>query len=95
MKQLEAFVLRDLGLWKALVNYQTMLFYNAVLTAGLCVSQLRKRGPRPAGLLRGHLLPAFGVGMFYCLLSVFETSERMYPLVEHLRFFESLFLIHS
>ena len=88
-------IIRDLGLWKALVNYQTMLFYNAILTAGLCISQLRKRGPRPVGFLRGHLLPAFGVGIFYCLLSVFEISERTYPLVEHLRFFESLFFIHS
>jgi hypothetical protein len=87
-------IIRDLGLWKALENYQTMFFYNAVLTAGLCASQLRKRGPRPAGLLRARLLPAFGVGTFYCLLSVFETSERVYPLVEHLRFFASLFFIH-
>jgi hypothetical protein len=87
-------IIRDIGLWKALVNYQTMFFYNAVLTIGLCVSQLRKRGPRPAGLFRGHIFPAFGVGLFYCLLSVFETTERVFPLVEHLRFFASLFSVH-
>jgi hypothetical protein len=87
-------IIRDIGPWKALVNYQTMFFYNAVLTIGLCASQMRKRGPRPAGLFRGHIFPVFGVCSFYCLLSVFETSERIYPLVEHLRFFASLFFIH-
>jgi hypothetical protein len=86
-------IIRDIGLWKALINYQTMLFYNAVLTIGLCVSQLRQRGPRPAGLFRGHIFPALGVVLFYCLLSVFETSERAYPLVVHLRFFASLFFV--
>ena len=87
-------IIRDIGLWKSLANYQTMIFYNAALTAGLCISQLRKRKPRPAGIFRGHILPVFGVGVFYCLLSVFEISERVYPLVEHLRFFASLFFIH-
>jgi hypothetical protein len=87
-------IIRDDGLWKAIANYEAMLLYCAVLAAALSVSQLRKRAPRPTGLLRGHLLPAFGVGLFYCLLSVFDTSERMYPLVEHLRYFASLFFIH-
>ena len=58
-------IIQNLGLWKALVNYQTMFFYNAALTAGLCVSQVRMRKPRPAGLLRGHILPVFGVVVFY------------------------------
>ena len=88
-------IIRDDGLWKAIANYEALLFYCAVLAAALSVSQLRKRGPRPAGFFRGRLLPAFGVGLFYCLLSVFETAERMYPLVEHLRYFASLFFIHS
>jgi len=87
-------IIQNLGLWKALVNYQTMFFYNAALTIGLCVSQVRMRKPRPAGLLRRHILPVFGVVGFYCLLSVFEISERVYPLVEHFRFFASLFFIH-
>jgi hypothetical protein len=87
-------LIRDMGLWNALANYQTMLFYNAVLTTGLCVSQLRKRGPRPTGMFRGRLLPAFGVGFFYCMLSVFEISERSYPLIEHLKYLASLFFIH-
>ena len=87
-------IIRDDGLWKAIANYEALLLYCAVLAAALSVSQLRKRGPRPVGLFRGHVLPAFGVGLFYCLLSVFDTSERMYPLAEHLRYFASLFFIH-
>lgn len=87
-------IIQNLGLWKALVNYQTLMFYNTVLATGLCISQVRMRKPRPVGFLRGHILPVFGVGVYYCLTSVFEISERMYPLVEHLRFFASLFFIH-
>jgi hypothetical protein len=86
-------IIRDAGLWNAIANYQALLFYNVALATGLSVSQLRKRGPRPIGIFRGHLLPAFGVGLYYCLLSVFETEERIYPLVEHLRYFASLFFI--
>lgn len=87
-------IIQNLGLRNALVNYQTMFFYNAVLTAGLCISQLRMRKKKPVGLFRGQILPVFSVCFFYCLLSVFEISERAYPLVEHLRFFASLFFIH-
>jgi hypothetical protein len=87
-------IIRDAGLWKATASYQVLFFYNAFLAAGLCVSQLRKRGPRPAGFLRGRLVPAFGVGFFYCILNVFDASERMYPLMEHLKYLASLFFIH-
>jgi hypothetical protein len=87
-------IIRDLGLWRALVNYEPLLVYNTALTAGLILSQLRKRGPQPSGFLRGRLRPALGVVLFYCLISVFVTSERVYPLSAHLRFFASLFCIH-
>jgi hypothetical protein len=87
-------IVRDGGLWKAIASYQVLFFYNAFLAAGLCVSQLRKRGPKPAGFVRTHLLPAVGVGFFYCILNVFDSDERMYPLVEHLRYLAGLFFIH-
>ena len=87
-------IIQNLGLWKALVNYQTMFFYNALLTAALCISQLRIRKKKPLGLFRRQILPSLGVVAFYLLLSVFEISERVYPLVEHFRFFASLFFIH-
>ena len=80
--------------WRAIASYQVLFFYNAFLAAGLCVSQLRKRGPKPAGFVRAHLLPAVGVGFFYCILNVFDSDERMYPLIEHLKYLAGLFFIH-
>ncbi len=85
---------RDDGLWGAIANYQVLFFYNAVLATALCISQLRTRGPRPAGFVRGRVLPIFGVGVFYCILNVFDADERMYPLAEHLKYLASLFFIH-
>jgi hypothetical protein len=86
-------IIRDLGLKQALENFQVYLFYCFILAAALSISQLRKRGPRPTGFVRGRVLPAFSVGMFYCLLDVFGSTERNYPLIEHLRFLASLFFI--
>jgi hypothetical protein len=86
-------IIRDDGLWTAIRNYQTFLFYCIVLAAALSLSQMRRRGPMPVGFVRGHFLPALGVGIFYCLLNVFVTNERGYSLAEHLRYLASLFFI--
>ena len=83
------------GFWKGLASYQVLFFYNVVLGTALSISQLRKRGPRPKGFVRGHLVPVFGVLFFYCLLSVFFIDEdRLYPLAVHLKYLASLFFIH-
>jgi hypothetical protein len=87
-------VIRDAGLWKAITNYQVFLFYSAMLAAVLSISQLRRRSHRSPGLVRGRLLPAFGVCLFFCLLNIFAWSEQKYPLVAHLRYLASLFFIH-
>ncbi len=87
-------IVRDDGLWRAIASYQVLFFYNAFLAAGLCVSQLRKRDQNRGGFVRGRLLPAVGVGFFYCILNVFDADERMYPLIEHLKYLASLFFIH-
>ena len=87
------FIQRD-GLWKALVNYQVLFFYNVIMATALSVSQLRKRGPKPNGFVRGYLLPVLGVIFFYCVLSVFGDEDRLYPLAVHLKYLASLFLIH-
>jgi hypothetical protein len=87
-------IVRDEGLWKDISSYQVLFFYNAFLAAGLCISQLRMRVAKPAGFIRGRLLPAMGVGFFYCILNVFEADERAYPLVEHLKYLAGLFFIH-
>ena len=87
------FIQRD-GLWKALVTYQVLFFYSVALSTALSVSQLRKRGPRPTGLLRGRIVPGFGVIFFYCVLSVFGDEARLYPLAVHLKYLAGLFFIH-
>jgi hypothetical protein len=87
-------IARDGGIWRAISTYQVLFFYNAFLAAGLCVSQLRKRDSKPSGFIRGRLLPAVGVGFFYCILNVFDADERVYPLIAHLRYLASMFFIH-
>jgi len=86
--------IQDAGLWRALVDYQGFFIYSILLTIGVSVSQLRKRRPRPAGFIRGRLIPAVSVSMFYCLISIFNCTEPYYPPVELLRYFASLFFIH-
>jgi len=87
-------IIRDAGLWRALSSFQAFFFYCILLATALSISQLRKRGPRPAGFVRGRVLPAFGVGIFYCLLNVFACALGSYPLVEHLKYLASLFFVH-
>jgi len=80
------------GLWRALVTYQVLFFYSAVLAAALSISQLRKRA-RSNEFLRGHVLPILGVLSFYCLLGIFIDEDRLYPLAVHLRYLAGLFFI--
>jgi len=79
----------EYGLANALANFQVYAFYCVVLGAALSISQLRRRAPR-SGFIRGRLLPATWVVLFYCLLDVFGSTARNYPLTEHFRFFGHL-----
>jgi hypothetical protein len=81
----------DLGLWRALASYHVYIFYCLVLAGAITISQMRKRSPAPPGFLRGRVLPAFWVVLFYCLLHVFDYTERDYPITEHFRFLAHLF----
>ena len=74
------------GLVNSIVNFQVFAFYCVVLGAALSVSQLRRRRAQPSGFIRGRLLPATWVVLFYCLLDVFGSTQRNYPLAEHFRF---------
>jgi hypothetical protein len=78
------------GLLNAILNLQVFAFYCLALATGLSISQLRKRSPR-SGLVRGRILPGLSVLLFYCVLDVFGSSQRNYPLVEHLRFLGHMF----
>jgi hypothetical protein len=81
----------DLGLWRALAAYHVYIFYCLVLASAITISQMRKRGPAPSGFLRRRVLPAFCVVLFYCVLHVFDYTERTYPITEHFRFLAHLF----
>lgn len=85
---------RDDGLMRGFASYQVLFFYNAVLAAGISLSQLRKRRAKPAGFLRGRLLPSCGVASFYILLGVFMDESRRFSLAQTLNYFLSLFLLH-
>lgn len=84
-----------LGLWRAFTAYHVYLFYCTVLAAAISLSQLRKRRPPPTGFLRGRVVPVFCVALFYCLLHVFDYTERTYPITEHFRFVAHLFNLTS
>jgi hypothetical protein len=64
-----------------------------VLGTALSISQLRRRAPQ-SGFIRGRLLPATWVVLFYCLLDVFGSTQRNYPLTEHFRFLGHMFGIN-
>ncbi|MCU1241683.1 MAG: hypothetical protein JWO71_2409 [Candidatus Acidoferrum typicum] len=81
----------SLGLARALQGYQVYLFYCFALATAISISRLRPRSPMPPGFIRARLLPSFSVVLVYCLLDVFGSTERNYPLTEHFRFFAHLF----
>jgi hypothetical protein len=80
----------ELGLWRAFTAYHVYLFYCTVLAGAIAISQVRKRRPPPAGFFRGHVVPVFCVVLFYCLLHVFDYTDRTYPIREHFRFIAHL-----
>jgi hypothetical protein len=87
-------ILRDKGFAGAFVSFEAYIFYCLILATGLSISELRKRRPRSTSFIRTRLAPAAGVGLFYCLLNVFQTDDRSYPLIDHLRYFANLFFVH-
>ncbi|HLK34542.1 MAG TPA: hypothetical protein VKT29_15710 [Terriglobales bacterium] len=78
------------GLAGSIINFQVFAFYCVVLGTALSISQLRRNTPR-TGFVFGRLLPAAWVTLFYCMLDVFGSTERNYPLTEHLRFLAHMF----
>jgi hypothetical protein len=81
----------SLGLSRAFQGYQVSLFYCFALATAITISRLRPRGPARSGFVRGQLLPSFCVLLVYCLLNVFGSEQRTFPLIEHFRFFAYLF----
>lgn len=81
----------ELGLWRALAAFHVYIFYCTVLATAITISQLRRRHPPHPGFFRGRVVPAFCVSLFYCLLHIFDYTERTYPIREHFRFLAHLF----
>lgn len=78
------------GLRAAFINFQVFLFYCLVLGAALSLSQLQTRLPR-SGFKR--IVSVCWVIVFYSLLNIFGSTERVYPLAEHFRFLGHLFYL--
>ena len=82
----------QLGLIKAIVGFQTYVFYAVLLAAGIAASQLRSGNRRPRGnRVRDALLPCFGVWAFFCFLQIFAEEKRDSSLRDHFNFFFHLF----
>ena len=82
--------IEQLGFWKALVGFQSYLFYTIVLATGIGISQIRERKSAAAGWLRRELGPLVCVCGFFCILRVFDYTYVRYPLSESFRFLAHL-----
>ena len=83
----------ELGWWRAIAGFQTYLFYSFALGAGISISQWRRKRKedRSRSWLRRRLLPVLSVAGFFCLLHVFDDTNRTYGLHEHFVFVGRLF----
>ena len=80
------------GLFGALQHFESYAVYSLLLAAGLIVSQLRKRKPKPEdGFLRYDVIPRLGVGLFFCLIAVFDETPQLFTMHDRIAFFFSLF----
>jgi hypothetical protein len=88
--------IQELGFCRALAGFHTYIFYTTVLSLGIGISQVRKRGPRSTDWFRGRFVPAFCVISFFCIFSVFDyTDNNRYPIQECFRFLAHLFNLVS
>jgi len=65
-----------------------------VLAVAIAISRGRSRPDESLGFFRSTVRPAIMVSIFYCILGIFSTTDRTYPLWEHLRFLGHLFLLN-
>jgi hypothetical protein len=80
------------GLIDAIVGYQTYLFYCAMLSAGIGISQLRSPRMRShKSWFRRAVLAPVSVSVFYIILSIFSDDSRQYSLGQHFSFLFHLF----
>lgn len=85
----------QLGFWRALVGFQSYIFYTIVLSVGIGISQMRPSDPKNIGWIRSRLILPLGVSLFFCLLRVFDYTDKRYPISESFRFLAHLFNLVS
>jgi hypothetical protein len=83
----------ELGWWRAIVGFQTYLFYTFVLGAGISVSQWRakRKDDLSQSWFRRRVAPVLSVTGFYCFIHIFDDANRTYGLREHFIFAGRLF----
>lgn len=83
----------EIGLWSALVGFQSYIFYAVLLSVGIGVSQLRaERKPRKTTTwFRMRVVSPAAVLLFYCVLHVFDDTSRAHPLSERFVFLANMF----
>jgi|SRR5208282_5475553 len=87
--------IEELGFWRALVGFQSYIFYTIILALGISISQARERKIKDSSWFRGRLIPVLSVSSFYCVLSIFGHPEKRYPIREGFRFLAHLFNLAS
>jgi hypothetical protein len=87
--------IEDNGFWKALAGFDAYIFYTVVLALGIGISQTRERRIEATGWVRGRLVPTFCTIVFFCILHVFDYSDKRYPIQECFRFLGHLFNLIS
>jgi hypothetical protein len=86
-------VVREIGLWRAVIGYHVLMVYGTLLSIGIGVSQIRKMSAprdRQGSFLRTRVLPITGVILFFCFVQVFADLRRDVPIQEHLLFLTRL-----
>jgi hypothetical protein len=88
----------DQGFFHALVGFQAYIFYVIVLSVGIGISQMRQRKHENVGWIRSRIVAPLCVGLFFCLLHVFDFTYfayKRYPIQEAFRFLGHLFNLVS
>jgi len=80
----------ELGFWRAIAGFQSYIFYTAVLSVGIGISQMRQQNnekkAEKLGWIRARLIPPLCVSSFFCILRIFDYTYKRYPISESFRF---------
>lgn len=88
-------IIAEKGFWQALLSYRVYMFYGIVLGTAISLSQLyEKKNKKGISWVRRNIVtPVYVVG-FYCILSIFDSTDPALTLTDHFIFLLKLFNIH-